>query len=120
WYSEFLESAKQQECRRPVLAQRRRVAHTNKKPWAKSRFAHAPRANASSHRMADEDVHRSKCPHGLQEAEPAVGEGARLRRLSTSRLIHGIAIETSGGERLAETKAHFLRGTVPVSEKRNV
>ena len=70
WYPEFLESAKQQERRRPVLAQRGRVADPNKKLGAKSRFTHAPRASSTTHRMADEDVHLSKCPLGLQEIEP--------------------------------------------------
>jgi hypothetical protein len=54
--------------------------------------------------MTDEDVHRSKCPHGLHEIEPDGGAGARLRRFSISRLIHAVAIKTSGGERLAKTK----------------
>ena len=91
-----------------VLAQLGREADPNKKLGVKSRFTHAPRANGSSHRMADEDVHLSKCPLKLLEFEVDVGEGARLRRFSISRLIHGIAIKTSGGERLAETKAHFF------------
>jgi hypothetical protein len=54
--------------------------------------------------MADEDVHHSKCPLKLLGLAQEVGEGARLRRFSMSRLIHGIALKTSGGERFAETK----------------
>src|SRR4051812_41213727 len=69
--------------------------------------------------MADEDVHRSKCPLGLHEVIPDVGAGARLRRLSISRLIHGIAIKASGGERLGETKEHFFRAAVSMSEEGN-
>ena len=102
-----------------MLAQLGRDADPNKELWAKSRFTHAPSANATAHRMADEDVHRSKCPLKLPEIEQEVGEGARLRRFSISRLIHGIAIKTSGGERLAETKEHFFRAAVSMSEERN-
>ena len=113
WYSEFLESAKQQKRRWPVLSQRGRVADPNKELGAKPRFTHAPRASSTTHRISDEDVHHSKCPLGLQEIEPAVGEGAELRRFSISRLIHGIAIKTSGGERLTETKSISFEAPPP-------
>src|SRR5438093_11298589 len=69
--------------------------------------------------MADEDVHRSKCPLNLLGLEQEIGEGERLRRFAKSRLIHRIAIKTSGGERLAETKQHFFRGEVSMSQERN-
>src|SRR5262249_35287959 len=72
-----------------------------------------------AHRMPGEDVHRSKCALTLLEMEQDVGEGPRLRRFSISRLIHGVAIKTSGGERLAETKEHFFRAAVSMSEERN-
>lgn len=68
--------------------------------------------------MTDEDVDRSKRPLGLYEIAPDVGAGAGLRRFSISRLIHGITIKTSGGKRLAETKEHFFRATVSMSEQR--
>src|SRR6185436_12235865 len=91
----------------------------NKKLGAKPHFTHAPRASSTPHRLADEDVHLSKCPRGLQEIEPADGGGVGMGRFSVSRLIHGIAIKTSGGERLAETKEHFFRGAHSMSEQRN-
>src|SRR4051812_1157097 len=102
-----------------MLAQLTRSADPNKKSGAKSGFTHAPRASSTTHRMPDEDIHRSQFQLGLLEMEPHVGAGARLRRCSISRLIHGIAIETSGGERLAETKQHFFRAAVSMSQKRN-
>jgi hypothetical protein len=119
WYPEFLESAEQQECRRPVFAQRGRVADPDKQFGAKSRLTHAPGASSTTHRIADEDVYLSKCPRGFQKTASAVGEGAGLRRLSIPRLIHGIAVKTCGGERLAETKEHFFRGTASVREECN-
>ena len=91
----------------------------NKELWAKFPFTHAPSAQFTAHRMADEDVHRSKCPLQLLGLEPEVGEGARLRRFAKSRLIHRIAIKTSGGERLAETKHIFLRPGGSMSEQCN-
>src|SRR5262245_1807710 len=102
-----------------MLAQLARAPDPNKKPGAKSGFTHAPRASSTPHRMADENVHRSQRPLGLDEMEPDVGAGARLRRCSISRLIHGIAIKTSGGERLADTKEHFFRAAVSMSEERH-
>jgi hypothetical protein len=54
--------------------------------------------------LADEHVHLSKCPLGLHEIVPHVGAGAGLRRFSIPGLIHGIALKTGSGERLAETK----------------
>ena len=91
-----------------MLTQLDRGADPNKELWAKSRFNHAPAADATAHRMADEDVHLSKCALALLEMVQDVGEGAGLRRFSKSRLIHGIAIKTSGGECFAETKEHFF------------
>jgi hypothetical protein len=54
--------------------------------------------------MADEDVHRSKCPLKLLGSEQDVGKGAGLLRFSVSRLIYGIAIKTSSGVRFAKPK----------------
>ena len=102
-----------------MLAQLDRRAHPNKELGAKSRFTHAPGAKFTAHRMADEDVHRSKCPLKLLGLEPEVGEGATLRRFAESRLVHGIAIKTSGGERLAKTKQHLFRGEVSMGQERN-
>ena len=112
-----------------MLAQLDRGADPNEELWPKSIFMHAPLTSATTHRMADEDVHRSKCPLKLPGLEQDVGgpaplsidvpEGARLRRFSMSRLIHRIAIKTSGGERLAETKAIFFRAGGSMSEQRN-
>jgi hypothetical protein len=42
-----------------------------------------------------------------------------MRRFSMSRLIHGIALNTSGSERLAETKQHFFRAGGSMSQERN-
>src|SRR6185503_2561446 len=95
------------------------ITDPNKELWAKFPFTHAPGAQFTAHRLADEDVHRSKCPLQLPGLEPEVGEGARLRRFAKSRLIHRIAIKTSGGERLAKTKEHFFRGEVSMSQERN-
>src|SRR5262245_27081339 len=69
--------------------------------------------------MTDEDVHRSERPLGLHEIEPDGGAGARLRRCSIPRLIHAVAIKTSGGECLAKTKEHFFRAAVSMSQQRN-
>ena len=69
--------------------------------------------------MADKNVHRPKRPISLPEIEIDVGQRARVRRFSISRQIHGIAIKTSGGERLAETKEHFFRAAVTMGEERN-
>ena len=80
-----------------MLAQLVGCTDPNKELWPKSRFTYAPSANAITHRMADEDVHRSKCPLSLLEIEQDVGDGAGLRRFSKSCLIHGIALKTSGG-----------------------
>ena len=82
-------------------------------------FTHAPLANATAHRMAGEDVHLSKCPLKLLGLKHEVGDGTSSRRFSISRLIHGIGIKTSGGERLAETKQHLFRAAVSMSEERN-
>src|SRR5207247_4511354 len=102
-----------------MLAQPGGYTDPNKELWAKFPFTHAPSAQFTAHRMAAEDVHRSKCPLQLLGLEPEVGEGARLRRFAKSRLIHRIAIKTSGGERLAKTKEHFFRGEVSMSEEHN-
>jgi hypothetical protein len=102
-----------------VLAQRFGVTNLNNEFWAKFPFTHAPGTHVTAHRMADEDVHRSKCPLKLLGLEQKIGEGERLRRFAKSRLIHRIAIKTSGGERLAETKEHFFRAAVAMSEERN-
>src|SRR5581483_9830459 len=102
-----------------MLTQPARGADPNEELWAKSRFTHTPGANATAHRMADEDVHRSKCPISLPKIEIDVGLGTRLRRFSKSRQIHGVALETSGGELLAETKQHFFRAAISMSEQRN-
>ena len=40
-------------------------------------------------------------------------------RFSISRLIHGIAIKTSGGQRLSEKKEHFFRAAISMSEEGN-
>ena len=69
--------------------------------------------------MADEYVHRVKRPLKLPEIAQEIGGGASLRRFSMSRLIHRIAIKTSGGECLAETKAIFFRAGGSMSEQRN-
>ena len=102
-----------------MLAQLGRVADPDKKPGAKSGFTHAPGACSTAHGMTDEDIHRAKCPLGLHEIAANGGAGARLRRLAIPRLIHGIAIKTSGGERFAETKEHFFRASASMSEERN-
>ena len=69
--------------------------------------------------MADEDIHRSMCPLKLLEIELEVGDGVGLWRLSVSRLIHGIALKTSGGERFAETKEIFFRAGGSMSQQRD-
>src|SRR5687767_14633173 len=69
--------------------------------------------------MADEDVHRSMCPLKLLEIEQEVGGKQRVRRLSKSRLIHRIAIKTSGGQRLAETKEIFFGTGCTMSQQSN-
>src|SRR5262249_17882829 len=69
--------------------------------------------------MADEDVHRSKCPLKLPGLVEDVGERTRLRRFSMPRLIHRITIETGGGERLAETKEILLRAGCAMGEQRD-
>src|SRR5215204_4736963 len=81
-----------------MLAQLGRATDPNKKFGAKSGFTHAPRTSSTAHRMADEDIHRSQHPLGLTEMKPDIWTGARLRRCSISRLIHGVAIKTGGGE----------------------
>ena len=91
----------------------------NEELWSKAEFTHAPRASATTQRMADEDVHPSQCPLQLLGPEQEVGEGERLRRFAKSRLIHRIAIKTSGAERLAKSKEHFFRAAVSMSEQRN-
>src|ERR1044072_4765870 len=102
-----------------MLAQRNRGTDPNKELGAKSRFAHGPCANATAHRMSDEDVYRSKCALTLLEVEQDICEGPRSRRFSISRLIHGKAMKASSGECFAETKQHLFRAAVSVSEKRN-
>ena len=102
-----------------MLAQLGREADPNKKLGAKFPFTHAPSAHTTAHRMADEDVHPSKYPLQFLRLEPEVGVRERLRRFAKSRLIHRIAIKTSGGERLAKTKEHFFRAAVSMSEQRN-
>src|SRR5215471_13981563 len=101
-----------------MLAQLDRGTDPNKEPGAKSRFTHAPGANATTHRMPDEDVHRSQCTLTLLEMEQDVCARPGFRRFSISRLIHRVAIKASGGERLAETKQHFFRAAVSMSEQR--
>ena len=105
-----------------MLAQLTWEADPDKKLGPKSRFTHAPRAPGSSHRMADENVHLSKCPLKLLEMEAAPmlrRFSPSLRRFSITRLIHGIAIKTSSGERLAVAKERFFRAAVSMSEKHN-
>src|ERR1041385_8272042 len=79
---------------------------------------HPPAASATTHRMPDEDVHPSKCALDFREYDPEVGKGAGLRRFSMPRLIHRIAIKTSGGECFAETKQHFFRAAGSMCEHR--
>lgn len=91
----------------------------NEELWSKSIFTDAPGAKATAKRMADEDVHCSKRPRKLLEIEHHVRDGPGLRRFAMSRVIHGIAIKTSGGERFAEAKEHFFRPGASMGEKRN-
>src|SRR4051812_26149603 len=102
-----------------MLAQLTRAADANKQRGAESGLPHAPGARSTPHRMADEDVHFSKRLRGLQKMKLHVGARARLRRFTISRLIHGIAIKTSGSERLAQTKHHLFRAAVSMSQERN-
>ena len=80
----------------------------NEELWPKAIFTRTPGAGATAQRMADKDVHPSKCPLEFSRFGEDVGEGAALRGFSLSRLIDGIAIKTSGGKRFAEAKQHFL------------
>ena len=80
----------------------------NEELWPKAVFTHTPGATATTHGVPDKDVHLSKSTLEFSEFEPDVGEGIALWRFSVTRLIHGIAIETSGGEGFAETKQIFL------------
>src|SRR5262249_13160969 len=129
WPIDFLKETCQQEQGRPVLAQLDRLADPNEELWPKSIFSHAPLTIATTHRMADEDVHRANGPLKRPGLEQDVGgpaplsidvpDGARLRRFSMSRLIHRIAIKTSGGERLAETKEILFRAGGSMSQQHN-
>src|ERR1043165_2054021 len=69
--------------------------------------------------MANEDVHRSMCPLKLLDIEHEVGGKQRMRRFSMSRLIHRIAIKTSGGECLTKAKHIFFRAGCSMSQQRN-
>src|SRR4051812_6333245 len=93
--------------------------YPNEEFWPKAVLTHAPAASATAHGMTDKNVHASQCTLKLSEFEQDVGEGVALRRFSMSRLIHGIAIKTSGGERFAETKHILLRAGASMSEERN-
>src|SRR5215213_7386918 len=69
--------------------------------------------------MADEEIHPSMCPLKLQEIEHEAVKKHRLRRFSMSRMIHRIAIRTSGGERLAEKEEVFFRAGGSMREERD-
>lgn len=100
-----------------MLAELDRRADPNKEPGVKSIFRYAPLTNAAAHRVADIDVHGSKRPLELFGLKDEVTDRARLRRFSMSRLVHGIAIKTSGGERFAKTEQIFFRADASMSEE---
>src|ERR1041385_262706 len=95
-----------------------RGAQRNEEFWPKAKITHAPGAGATTHRMAEEDVHSSKCALEFREFGREVGDGEGLRRFSMPRLVHRIAIETGGGEGFAETKQHFFRAAGSMSKQR--
>ena len=50
--------------------------------WPKTEITHAPGASATTHRMADKDVHPTKCAFKFRDFCLEIGEGQGLRRFS--------------------------------------
>ena len=87
-----------------MLAQLRRGAHSDKEFWPKAKITHTPGASATTHRMADKDIHPAQRALNFPEFAPEIDDGEGSWRFSMSRLVHGIAIETGGGKGFAATK----------------